>query len=417
MIALTLREVGELCPGALTAAPGVDEITGVQIDSRRIGPGDLFVVVGAGAAYADDALAHGAAGILVPDDAIAALAALGRAVRERSSARVVGITGSTGKTSTKDILAAICRPRARTVAAEASYNNELGLPLTLCRLERDTEVCVVELAMRGLGQIAALVAVARPDVGVVTNVGPAHLELVGSLRAVAQAKAELIDALPPGGTAIVPEDFPVARDDLEIVRLGQPEITSVEDGIAIRFGGRQVEFDFRGRHQARNALAALHAAQALGLEVEGRVEVAFSPWRGEAAPLPGGGLLVNDCWNANPVSMRAALEDVVERAQGRRTVAVIGDMAELGPHAAAYHREVGELAARLGIDVLLAVGSLARAYLEAAGGVTERAWVADADEAAAKVRRIVRPGDVVLVKASRAVGLEAVVEALSAVRI
>src|SRR5207244_7664193 len=144
------------------------------------------------------ARARGAAATLVPDDAFAAMAALGAAVRDRSSARVVGITGSTGKTGTKDILAALCRPGARTVAAEASYNNELGVPLTLCRLEPDTEICIVELAMRGLGQIADLCTIARPDLGIVTNIGPAHLGLVGSLAQVVEAKGELIAALPSG---------------------------------------------------------------------------------------------------------------------------------------------------------------------------------------------------------------------------
>ena len=181
----------------------------MQVDSRRVVSGDLFVAVGEGGAYAGDAMTRGAAATLVPDDAFASLAALGRAVRDRSAATVVAITGSTGKTSTKDILAAICGPRRKTIAAEASYNNELGVPLTLCRLEPNTEVCILELAMRGLGQIADLAEIARPSIGVVTNVGPAHLERVGSLAAVAEAKGELVAALPPGGVAIVPDDFPV----------------------------------------------------------------------------------------------------------------------------------------------------------------------------------------------------------------
>ena len=188
MIPLELDEVEARCPGRLARASGALFVTGVQIDSRRVRPGDLFVAVGPGEAYARAALAGGAAATLVPEDAFSALAALGRAVRDRSTARVVAITGSTGKTSTKDILAAICAPRARTVAAEASFNNELGVPLTLCRLETDTEIGILELAMRGLGQIAALADIARPDVGVITNVGPAHVELVGSLDAVVRGQ-------------------------------------------------------------------------------------------------------------------------------------------------------------------------------------------------------------------------------------
>ncbi len=413
MIPLELDEVEALCPGGLERAPEARSVTGVQIDSRRVAPGDLFVAVGPGEAYLAAALAGGAAAALVPEDAFAALAALGRTVRDRSAARVVAITGSTGKTSTKDILAAICAPRARTVAAEASYNNELGVPLTLCRLEPDTEVCILELAMRGLGEITALAEIARPDVGVITNVGPAHVELVGSLDAVVQAKGELVEALPSGGVAVVPATFPVARTDVEVVRVGEPQAIAENGGTRLRFDGRDVVFMFRARHQARNALAALHAAHALGLEVEGTVDVAFSPWRGEEVALPGGGLLVNDYYNANPTSMRAALEDLVDRAEGRRTVAVLGDMAELGPDALAYHREIGALSRELGVAALLAVGDLARHYLEAAGAGMTTAWVATAAEAVDAAKSLVEPGDCVLVKGSRVVGLEAVAAALT----
>lgn len=415
MIPLALGEIERLCPGRLQRAPGAREATGVVIDSRRVEPGDLFVAVGEGAAYCEDALERGAAAALLPDDPFAALAALGRAVRERSRARIVGITGSTGKTSTKDILAALSAPRARTVAAEASYNNELGVPLTLCRLEADTEVCIVELAMRGLGQIAELCAVAAPEIGVVTSVGPAHLELVGSLENVVRAKSELVEALPPGGVAIVPKGFPVARRDLEVVRLGEPEARVEGERTVVRFAGREVSFSFVARHQARNAVAALHAARALGLAVEGQVEVAFSRWRGEEVPLPGGGLLVNDAYNANPISMQAALEHLVDRAEGRRTVAVLGDMAELGPEAPRFHAEVGRAAAALGVDVLVAIGPLAQRYLEGGVGIAEMRWAATLKEGLREVQAAVRPGDCVLVKASRAMGLERVAQALAAV--
>ena len=223
MIALGLDAVASVVEGELERAPHADEITGVQVDSRRVAPGDLFVAVGRGVQFLDDARVRGAAATLVPREPFAAFAALGAAVRNRSSAKVVGITGSTGKTSTKDILAALCAPVARTVAAEASFNNEIGVPLTLCRLEPDTQVCIVELAMRGFGQIAELCAITRPDVGVVTNVGPVHLELVGSIEGVVRAKSELVAALPAGGTAIVPMDFPVEREDIEVIRLGEAE--------------------------------------------------------------------------------------------------------------------------------------------------------------------------------------------------
>jgi UDP-N-acetylmuramoyl-tripeptide--D-alanyl-D-alanine ligase len=404
VIPLETAMLAELGDAEITAP----EFTGVQVDSRRIAAGDLFVAVGRGTDYLDDARAHGVAATLVPRDAFAALAHIARAVRGRSSARVVGITGSMGKTSTKDILAALCMPHVRTIAAEASYNNEIGVPLTVCRLERDSEVCILELAMRGLGQIAALCEVARPEIGVITNIGPVHLELVESLDGVRQAKSELVEALPPGGTAIVPRDFPIERDDIDVVRIGDP--------VARTSGGRTevggVSFNFTARHQVHNAAAALAALDALGLPRPASVDVEFSRWRGDEDELEGGGLLINDAYNANPVSMRAALAYLVERAGDRRRVAILGDMAELGRTAPAYHREVGEAAAALGVDELLAVGELARGYLE--GGVPGR-WVANVHDALRTLDDVVRPGDAVLVKASRAVGLEAVAAALTRV--
>ena len=409
MIPLPLAEIPA---GRLDAATGAQEFTGVKIDSRLVEPGDLFVAIGRGVEFLEDARARGAAAMLVPDEPFAAMAALGAAVRERSGACIVGITGSMGKTGTKDILAALCEPQARTVAAEASFNNELGVPLTLCRLEPDTEVCILELAMRGFGQIADLAAIARPDIGVVTNVGPVHLELVGDLEGVERAKGELVDALPPGGTAIVPPDFPVRRSDLRVVRLDPPEDALVENGRTL-LGG--VTFGFTARHQAANAAAALAVLDALGLERPSRVEVSFSRWRGDEVPLPGGGLLINDCYNANPVSMRAALSLLADRAAGRRRVAILGDMAELGPDAPRYHHEAGAAAAELGVQALVAVGPLARGYVEGAEGVEIVRWAATLEEGLEAVREIVEPGDCVLVKGSRAMGLEAVADALAGV--
>jgi len=388
-----------------------DLITGVQVDSRRIRPGDLFVAVGRGVEFREEARRQGAAATLLPEHPFDALAALGLLVRDHSSARVVGITGSTGKTSTKDILAALCAPAARTVAAEASYNNEIGVPLTLCRLEPDTEVCILELAMRGFGQIADLCRISRPHVGVVVNVGPVHLELVGSLEGVMRAKGELVAALPPGGTAIVPPEFPVERDDVEVVRLVEPRVEP-DDGRTVVDG---VSFNFTARHQAANAAAALAAYDALGLPRPERVDVEFSRWRGEELPLPGGGLLINDAYNANPVSMRAALVHLAATAGARRRVAILGDMAELGAGAPAFHEEIGREASRNGVEALLAVGELARGYLEGATGVPLTRWAPDAEAAAAAAPDLLEPGDCVLVKASRAMGLERVADALAAV--
>jgi UDP-N-acetylmuramoyl-tripeptide--D-alanyl-D-alanine ligase len=385
-----------------------DAITGVQVDSRRVRPGDLFVAVSGGEAYLEDARSRGAGATLVPDDAHAALAAIGSAVRARSDARIVAITGSVGKTSTKDILAALLRPRLRTVAAADGFNNEIGLPLTLCAIEPETEVVVTEMAMRGPGQIRDLARIARPHLGVITSIAPAHLEQLGSLENIAQAKAELLEELPAGAVAVLPEDAPELEpfipDGLDVRRFAQPE-TEVRDGrTLVRWHGRDVEFGFAARHQATNAAAALTAAEALGVEPpDAPVEVAFSRWRSQEAELPGGGLLLNDAWNANPVAMRAALAHLLDRAAGRRTVAILGDMAELGPDAPRYHGEVGREAED--VDVLLGVGELAKGY-----GPDE--WVPTAVEAVDAALYLVQPGDAVLVKGSRSVGLEIVADAL-----
>ncbi|HEU5362257.1 MAG TPA: UDP-N-acetylmuramoyl-tripeptide--D-alanyl-D-alanine ligase [Gaiellaceae bacterium] len=384
--------------GRLFPRPWADVVTGLQIDSRRIEEGDLFVAVGTGEDFVQHALARGAAAALVPDDTHAALAAVAGAVRDRSSATVVGITGSTGKTSTKDILYAMCAPHRRTIANEGNYNNELGVPLTLARLEEDTELCITELGMRGLGQIAYLASFAKPNVGVITNVGPVHLELVQTLENVARAKAELVDALPAGGVAVVPDEPLLEpylrRDDIFVKR--------VDPAAPLPFST-----SYSARHQLVNTRFAAAVLECLDLPLpEGELHVEFSKLREEEHELPGGGLLLNDCYNANPVSMRAALEHLSERAAGRRRVAVLGEMAELGAEAPQYHEEIGALVRELGIEHVLAVGELARAY----GGD----WVATAAEAAERLRVELRPGDVALVKGSRSVGLEVVAEKLTA---
>jgi UDP-N-acetylmuramyl pentapeptide synthase len=378
------------------ARPWAGEVSGMQIDSRRIEEGDLFVAVGGGVDFVEHALARGAAAALVPEDAFAALAAIAGAVRDRSSARFVGITGSTGKTSTKDILFAMCAPYRRTVANEGNYNTEIGVPLTICRTEEDTEIVISEMGMRGAGQIAWLASFVRPEVGVITNIGPAHIEFLGSLENIAKAKAELVEALPPGGVAVVPDE-PLLEPYL---RRSDVVVKRVDAAAPVPFAT-----SYSSRHQLANTRTAIAAAEALGLPLpEGELRVEFSKRREEERELPGGGLLLNDCYNANPVSMRAALEHLAERAEGRRRVVVLGDMRELGAEAPSYHEEIGGLVRALGIEHVIAVGELARAY----GGE----WVATADEAAVRLREVLRPGDAVLVKGSLAVGLEVVAENL-----
>jgi UDP-N-acetylmuramoyl-tripeptide--D-alanyl-D-alanine ligase len=358
--------------------------------------------------FVDDARARGAA-TLVPNDQDGALAALASLVRSKSDALVVAVVGSAGKTTTKDILGALCAPHVPTIWANRSLNNEIGLPLTVCRLEPDTRVLVTEMGMRGLGQIAALCAVARPHVVVVPHIGPEHLELLGTVERVAEANAEAISALPAGGTAVVPASANVlepylTRDDVTVRRFHHDDVASRNGTTRFRVGETTVDLmlPFTQRHLALNTLAALHAYDALGLPLdrahEGVAAIRLSPWRGEEIALPEGGFVVNDAYNANPDSMRVALEHLAERAGGRRKLAILGEMAELGPGSAEYHREVGRLAAELGIEVI-GVGEPARAYEPVA-------WAPTRDEALALARARVEPGDAVLVKASRAVGLE-----------
>ena len=434
MIPLDLAEIEGLAPGRLERSRGAERVTGVSIDSRRIEPGDLFVAVGGGVDFVKDALEAGAAGALIPEDAFGALGALGRTVRERSNAKLVAVTGSTAKTSTKDILGALCTPHARTVVAEGSQNNEIGLPLTLCRLDEQTEIAIVEMGMRGLGQIAELCEIAQPDVGIITSVGPVHLELLGTVERVAQAKAELIGSLPSGGTAVVPageaylEPY-LDREDIQIARFGDGGDVSLSyfaarDGsarIRVEAFGRPLtlEFSFSSRYNATNALAAIAAYHALGLPLgklqKGARHVQLSRLRGEEVPLPEGGVLINDCYNANPLSMAAALEHLQQRAGNARKVAVLGDMAELGAGAPAYHREVGAGAARAGVDVLVAVGPLSRSYVQGARGVQVTRWAPTVEQGLAALRGVLRPGDYVLVKGSRAMGLEVIAEAVAVV--
>ena len=418
--------------GARLAAPAPHAAgpARVVIDSRDVGAGDLFVGLTGGnvdgGRFAPQALAGGAWGVLVgpehadaarcappgvllaADDPLAALGRLATAWRRSLGAQVVGITGSTGKTSTKDLLAGMLAPHRRTVATAQNLNTEIGLPLTILGAPPGTEVLVLEMAMRGAGQIAELAAIAEPDVGVIVNVGPVHLELLGTIEAIAATKAELIAALEPGGTAIVPASEPLLephrRADVRTVTFGPGgDVSELPAGLSV---------PFTSAHMRRNALAALAAARAVGVEPEGAVTVALSSLRGQRIALPGDIVVVNDCYNANPMSMRAALDDLAASASGRR-VAVLGDMLELGPGEVAYHEEIGALATTAGVDLLVTVGPLAAHIGPAfAGGAHHH--VDDARAAAALLPDLLEPGDTVLVKASRGVGLEVVTQALEA---
>jgi UDP-N-acetylmuramoyl-tripeptide--D-alanyl-D-alanine ligase len=352
--------------------------------------------------------AHTAQGgvVLTADDPCAALQSLARAWRRELGAQVIGVTGSTGKTSTKDLLAAMIATGRRVTATEQNLNTEIGLPLTILSAPEGTEVLVLEMAMRGAGQIAELVAIAEPDVAVITNVGPVHLEQLGTLEAIAAEKAAVIAGLRPGGTAVVPAGevllAPHLRTDVATVTFG-------EGGDVADLG--DVELPFASAHMRRNALAALAAARAVGVEPSGRIDVRLSARRGQRIELPGPLLVLDDCYNANPMSIRAALDELAATADGRR-VAVLGDMLELGPDERRFHEEIGAHARERGVDVLVTVGPRAEHMAGEYGGEAHAA--ADAAAAASLVPALVRPGDTVLVKASRGVGLEAVTEALQA---
>ncbi len=426
------------------------------VDSRAVAPGDLFVGIAGehadGGAFAAAALAAGAWGVLVepqwaqelveeptgPGSVIAtetpvpALGALARSWRQDLAAHVIAVTGSVGKTSTKDLIAAMVAPQRSVAASRENFNTEIGLPLEVLAAPAGTEVLVLELAMRGFGQIAELTAICEPDVGVITNVGPVHLEQMGSLEGVAEAKAELLVGLRDGSTAVVPSDAPLLepwlREELEVVTFGPGgdvtyEGSSLKGGtvpdappvrhVVLANGERiELELPFDQRHNLLNALAAVAAARAIGVDPSGRVDVRFSALRGERVATGIGALVINDCYNANPLSMRAALDDLAaQQAEGRR-VAVLGDMLELGPAEQEHHREVGAYAASAGVQLLVTVGPRAAAMLDAFDG--EAHAVLDAGEAAALLPELVQAGDVVLVKGSRGVGLEAVTRALQA---
>jgi UDP-N-acetylmuramoyl-tripeptide--D-alanyl-D-alanine ligase len=431
----------------ISPAPSTTGPERAIIDSRQAGPGSLFVGLRGqhadGGRYAAEALAAGAWGVLTTpqhaqdalcappgallaaEDPLAAVQRLATAWRRELGAAVIGVTGSTGKTSTKDLLLALLSPHRRTIASRANYNTEIGLPLEILAASAGTEVLVLEMAMRGPGQIAELAAVAEPDVGVIVSIGPVHLEQMGTVEAIAAAKAELIAALRPGATAIVPADEPLLsphlRADLRTVTFGESGdvrlVCSEEDRVEVDLAGERVvlEVPFAQAHLRRNLLPAAAAAQAVGVVPSGRVELELTAGRGQHVALPGGVTLIDGCYNANPMSMRAALEDLLDTAArnpGTRPVAVLGDMRELGPGGCDYHRELGEQAARAGVELLVTVGPLAAAMTDVFDGDVHA--VPDAAAAVRIVPDLLRSGDIVLVKGSLAVGLEPVCRAISA---
>jgi UDP-N-acetylmuramoyl-tripeptide--D-alanyl-D-alanine ligase len=450
VIPLTLSEVAEAAGGRLASDAGT--VTGkVTVDSRTVAPGDLFVAVpgervdghdflaaaaAAGAVAALTTRPDGALPCVVVDDPVAALGRLAAAVHARLTGgplTTLGITGSSGKTSTKDLLGQVLATAGPTVSPPGSYNNDIGLPLTVLDADDATRFLVLEMGSRGPGHIARLCRVARPDVGVVLNVGSAHLGEFGSPEGIAAAKGELVEALPEEGTAVLNADDPrvlgmASRTRARVLTTGRGADADVRaDDVVLDEAGRAgftlaaagasapVRLQVVGEHQVANALSAAGAALAAGLSLPD-VAVALSAavprsrWRMEIARRADGVTVVNDAYNANPESMRAALA-ALTRLPGRRRIAVLGAMAELGPGAAGEHERLGRDAVAAGVDLVVAVGAdavgIARGAA-AAGARQDEGTVHVPDRATARqlLSEVVVPGDVVLVKASRSYGLE-----------
>jgi len=451
MKAWTPEQVAAAAGARLITRRTADGPARVSIDSRDAGPGTLFVGLPGsrhdGGGFATAALAAGAWGVLASpahaqaaaaakaedprasgvvlaaDPPLSALHRLATAWRRELNAKVIGVTGSTGKTSTKDLLLALLRPHRRTVASRANFNTEIGLPLEILAAPAGTEVLVLEMAMRGRGQIAELAAIAKPDVGVIVSIGPVHLELLGTIENVAAAKAELIAGLAPGTTAIIPANErlldPHLRSDIHAITFGdQGDVRFTQqspDAVSIDAAGTPITLaiDFQQAHLRTDLLAAVAAATAVGVTPAGRVALALSPGRGETIRLPGDITVIDGCYNANPMSMRAALTDLADcaaRIGAARRVAVLGDMLELGEDRREYHLALGGLAQAAGVDLLVTVGPEAAAIAERFAGETE--VLANAGDAARIVPGLLERGDLVLVKGSLGVGLKAVGAAL-----
>ncbi|MFI6346929.1 UDP-N-acetylmuramoyl-tripeptide--D-alanyl-D-alanine ligase [Streptomyces sp. NPDC050560] len=461
MIALSLAEIATAVGGQTYDIPDPSvQVTGsVVIDSRQVEPGGLFAAFAGeradGHDYAARAVADGAAAVLatrpvgvpaiVVDDVQTALGALARTVVERLGATLVALTGSAGKTSTKDLIAQVLGARAPTVFTPGSLNNEIGLPLTALRATSETRYLVLEMGARGIGHIRYLTGLTPPRVGVVLNVGSAHIGEFGGKDQIALAKGELVEALPADGVAVLNADDPLvramaARTRARVVLFGEADEADVRAENVRLTGTGQPAFRLRtpsgcsdvtlrlyGEHHVSNALAAAAVAHELGMPVEEIARAlsaagALSRWRMEVTERPDGVTVVNDAYNANPESMRAALRALAAmgeaaRARGGRTWAVLGAMAELGDEALAEHDAVGRLTVRLNVSKLVAVGDKEAAWLRM-GAYNEGSWgeesvhVSDAQAAVDLLRSELRPGDVVLVKASRSVGLERVAMAL-----
>lgn len=446
MIGLTLAEIATITGGQVHGDDTLLVPGKAVIDSRTAAPGDLFVAIRGehvdGHDYVRQALTGGAAAVLSTDpvdapgvvvgDATAALGLIARAVLDRQDdLTVIGITGSQGKTSAKDLVARVLADAGATASTAGSLNNELGVPLTVLGIEPGTRFLVLEMGARGIGHIATLCGIAPPDIGVVLNVGSAHIGEFGSVDNIAVAKGELVEALGEDGVAVLNADDvrvagmasrtagrvitfglrgTVALSDVDLDDLGQPRFTLTHADQSIATSIPQI-----GAHHASNAAAAAAVGIAAGLDLAGigrslAGATVAAPMRMARTVRADGVVVINDAYNANPDSMAAALRAVAALARGGRTYAVLGEMLELGPEGPEAHRGVGRLAAELGIDSVVVVGDGAAGIAEGAGSRAHR--VADVDEAVSFVTERLEPFDVVIVKASRGGRLERVADAL-----
>lgn len=458
MIPLTVAQIADAVGADVPSAlDGSEQVTGVTHDSRAVSPGDVFVaIVGEqvdGHDYVTSALHAGAVvalveheiaddRIIVVSDALTAIGQLAHAALAAApEVTTIAVTGSSGKTSTKDLLRAIFEANAPTIAPPGSFNNELGLPMTVCSIDDQTRWLVLEMGSRGKGHIATLCQIARPDIGMVINVGQAHAAEFGSPEATAQAKGELVESLSESGTAILNADDPLVapmaqRTKAQVLTFGHSddadvqisELTVDEHGRAhftLRYRDQRTAVDLLvvGEHQAANAAAAAAAGLAAGLELDAigaalSGATASSRWRMEVSTTDSGVTIVNDAYNANPESMAAGLRSAAAMAATGKRWAVIGAMAELGPVTTEAHEQAGKLAAELGYDAIVAVGSVGPdvvngvALTSPGSNVGTVTPVADADAAIAVLTDQLQAGDLVFIKASRSTGLERVAQAL-----
>lgn len=468
MIGITVGEIARECDAKTTS--GLSDMavfTSVSTDSRTTGGGDLFVALRGenhdGRAFVPEAIDCGATGIIVErggdypfiadmpekypaiillevDDVLFAYHSIARLIRRKSRVKIIAVTGSTGKTTTKDMIAAILAKKGPTVASTGNFNNEYGLPATMMEIEEDTEFAVLEMGMRGAGQIGTLAAIARPHIGVITNIGLTHIELLGTKENIASAKAELAAALNEKGTLVLNNDDPAtpeiaAKTAAKIVTFGRDgaefavsnirldDMARARFDLSVSQGGVQTDIEisleapgeFNVINAAAAAAAAISAGASSGQVIAGLAEPIASSKRMEIRRSAAGATILNDTYNASPASMAAALETLSDMA-GNRRIAVLGGMMELGAMSEAEHREVGRKACSLGIDRLFTVGELAEAIAAGAGEAgmdpVKISGFPSADDACKALELELTAGDIVLIKASRALELERIAECI-----